>query len=136
MANDLEFTQSGKHLHVKVTGKLTREAYEAFVPAVDQQIQVIDPRHISIVLDRAYAPTLVLNALSAGVASIVDREVVQSHERDGDYGHGWLRRASAGSGAYRLERWNPGEHVILEAAADTIDRDGEVNLVRHEIELL
>lgn len=39
MANELEFSSIGKLLHVKVTGKLTKDAYEAFVPAVDQQIQ-------------------------------------------------------------------------------------------------
>ena len=38
MAEGLEFISVGKLLHVKVTGKLTKETYEAFAPVVDQQI--------------------------------------------------------------------------------------------------
>ena len=39
MSNELEFVASGKLTHVKVTGKLTKEAYEELTPVVDQQIQ-------------------------------------------------------------------------------------------------
>jgi hypothetical protein len=39
MTDELEFVSTGKLLHVKVTGKLTKESYEIFTPAVDQQIQ-------------------------------------------------------------------------------------------------
>ena len=39
MVESLEITTAGKFLHVKVTGKLTKESYEEFAPAVDAQIQ-------------------------------------------------------------------------------------------------
>ena len=39
MSNELELIVTGKLTHVKVTGKLTKEAYEKLVPVVDQQIQ-------------------------------------------------------------------------------------------------
>lgn len=39
MSNEVELNAIGKVLHVKVTGKLTKESYESFTPAVDQQIQ-------------------------------------------------------------------------------------------------
>ena len=39
MSDDLEIISVGKALHVKVTGKLTKAAYEAFAPVVDEQIQ-------------------------------------------------------------------------------------------------
>lgn len=39
MAEGLEIISSGKLLHVKATGKLTKETYETFVPAVDEQIK-------------------------------------------------------------------------------------------------
>jgi hypothetical protein len=39
MVEGLEILAAGKLLHVKVTGKLTKEAYEAFAPVVDEQIQ-------------------------------------------------------------------------------------------------
>jgi len=39
MTDTLEIVSSGKLLHVKVTGKLTKESYETFTPLVDQLIQ-------------------------------------------------------------------------------------------------
>jgi hypothetical protein len=39
MDETLKILATGKVLHVKVTGKLTKEAYEIFVPAIDQQIE-------------------------------------------------------------------------------------------------
>jgi hypothetical protein len=38
MADGLQILSVGKLLHVKVTGKLTKEDYEAFAPIVDKQI--------------------------------------------------------------------------------------------------
>lgn len=39
MTDALEILATGKLLHVKITGKLSVQSYEIFVPAVDQQIQ-------------------------------------------------------------------------------------------------
>jgi len=39
MIEALEIISSGKLLHVKVTGKLTRQSYEEFAPLVDELIQ-------------------------------------------------------------------------------------------------
>ena len=39
MSNELELVATGILTHVKVTGKLTKEAYEQLAPVVDQQIQ-------------------------------------------------------------------------------------------------
>jgi peptide/nickel transport system substrate-binding protein len=64
---------------------------------------------------RAVAPSLVLLCLTSSVASIVDREVALAHEEEGDLGNGWLATHSAGSGAYRLERWRPAERYVLDA---------------------
>jgi hypothetical protein len=38
MDQSIDIISVGKSLHVKVTGKLTKEAYEAFTPVVDGQI--------------------------------------------------------------------------------------------------
>jgi hypothetical protein len=38
MNQEIEILSAGKLLHVKITGKLTKESYEIFVPAVDEQI--------------------------------------------------------------------------------------------------
>lgn len=39
MVEGLEIVVIGQLLHVRVTGKLTKEAYESFAPVVDQQIR-------------------------------------------------------------------------------------------------
>ena len=39
MDNDIQLNSNGNVLEVKSTGKLTREFYEAFAPAVDAQIK-------------------------------------------------------------------------------------------------
>lgn len=39
MDQALEIVSVGKLLHVRVTGKLTKESYEMFVPVVDEQIK-------------------------------------------------------------------------------------------------
>jgi hypothetical protein len=38
MIETLDILSVGKTLHVKVTGKLTKESYETFAPVVDEQI--------------------------------------------------------------------------------------------------
>ncbi|PQO45908.1 STAS/SEC14 domain-containing protein [Blastopirellula marina] len=38
MENTLEIVEVGKLVHVKASGKLTKESYETFVPVVEQQI--------------------------------------------------------------------------------------------------
>ena len=68
-----------------------------------------------ITIAEGFSPRLVLNALTAGVASVVDRELVLGHERDGDLGTEWLRTNSAGSGPFRLSSWRAKDSVVLEA---------------------
>lgn len=84
---------------------------------VEEMITVTDNGfRVHIVED--FSPGLVLNALAAGVASVVDRELVMSNEVDGDLGYAWLKDKSAGSGAFRLVSWNANETVMLEAFED------------------
>ena len=78
-------------------------------------VETVDGRHVRITVAEEFSPGLVLHALSAGVGSVVDRELVMAHEQDGDLGAGWLAANSAGSGPFRLVAWQPGESVELEA---------------------
>ncbi len=82
---------------------------------VDDLIKVVDDRHVSVTIVEAFSPGLVLNALSAGIASVVDKKLVLSHEKDGDLGYEWLKSNSAGSGAFSLKSWKANETVVLEA---------------------
>lgn len=76
---------------------------------------VVDGDKAKITITEEFSPGLVLNALSAGIASVVDKKLVLSHEKEGDLGYGWLKTNSAGSGAFSLKTWKANELVTLEA---------------------
>ncbi len=70
---------------------------------------------VAITVDKAYAPTFFLNCLTAQIGSIVDAKTVQANVKDGDFGNDWMKRNSAGSGAYILRAWRANEQYTLEA---------------------
>ena len=82
---------------------------------VGDLVEVIDGSHVRLRILDDFSPRLVLHALSAGIGSVVDRELALAHEQDGDLGTAWLQTNSAGSGPFRLQSWRPNEAVVLEA---------------------
>ena len=82
---------------------------------VEERIEVVDDRHVRVAIAEPLSPGLVLNLLSSDVASVLDRELVLSHGKDGDLGAAWLATNSAGSGPFRLGSWEAGHSVVLEA---------------------
>ena len=85
---------------------------------VDSLVKAVDSGHVQITITEDFSPGLVLNAMSAGVASVIDKELVMSHEKDGDLGYDWLKSNSAGSGAFSLKVWKANELVTLQANQD------------------
>ena len=86
---------------------------------VDQMATATDGMTVRLKIPEQLAPTLVLNCLSAGVGSVVDKQVALAHETNGDFGYEWLKTNSAASGPFVLKSWKPNERVVLEAAADS-----------------
>ena len=84
---------------------------------VGELVEVVDERRLRITVVEEFSPGLVLHALSAGIGSVVDRELVMAHEQDSDLGAAWLRTNSAGSGPFRLRSWQADDTVVLEANA-------------------
>ncbi len=82
---------------------------------VDDLIKVIDDKNFSITIVEDFSPGLVLNALSAGVGSVVDQKLVMENEVEVDMGYAWLKVKSAGSGAFSLQEWKSNESVTLNA---------------------
>ncbi len=82
---------------------------------VDGLIKPLDGMHVSVTMAADFSPGLLLNALSAGIGSVVDMKEVQKHEKDGDLGYGWLKNHSAGSGPYSLQTWKANEIIALKA---------------------
>ena len=75
-------------------------------------------------VDQAYAPSFVLNCLTATVAAVVDSKLVKEHVAavtpsdeymfDNDFGNDWLKTNYAGSGPFKLREWRANEVVVLE----------------------
>jgi len=81
---------------------------------VKQRIQATGASTVTLSTDKVYAPSLVLNCLTAGVASVVDKKRVLSMERNGDLGATWLKTHYAGSGPLKIREWRANEVVALE----------------------
>lgn len=85
----------------------TKENVEQHVQAEGDKLMLSFPA--------PYASDLVLSALSSAIASVVDKKLVMSREKNGDMGNAWLKTNSAGAGAYKLVEWKSKDAVVLEA---------------------
>ena len=81
---------------------------------VKDKIKATGPLSLTIETDKAFAPTFVLNCLTANIAAIVDKKLLMSKELNGDWGYGWLKTHYAGSGPMKLREWRANEIVALE----------------------
>ncbi|MGO6848547.1 ABC transporter substrate-binding protein [Rhizobium ruizarguesonis] len=91
---------------------------------VTEKAKAADANTFVFTVDKAYAPSFVLNCLTATVASVVDKKLVLEHVKvvtpdaehkyDNDFGNEWLKTGYAGSGAYKLREWRANEVVVLE----------------------
>lgn len=81
---------------------------------VKDKIKQTGPYSFTMELDKPYAPSFVLYCLTSTVASVVDKKLVMSHEKDGDLGYAWLKTNFAGSGPFKIRDWRPNEAVVLE----------------------
>ncbi|PBC01031.1 ABC transporter substrate-binding protein [Mesorhizobium sp. WSM3860] len=91
---------------------------------VTEKAKAVDDTTFQFIVDKAYAPSFVLNCLSATVASVVDSKLVKEHvaavtpsadyKWDNDFGNAWLKTGYAGSGPYKLREWRANEAVVLE----------------------
>jgi peptide/nickel transport system substrate-binding protein len=81
---------------------------------VKDRIKQTGPLTLTLETDRAYAPTFVLNCLTANVAAVVDKKLVLTNEVNADLGLAWLKTHYAGSGPFRIREWRANEILTLE----------------------
>jgi peptide/nickel transport system substrate-binding protein len=91
---------------------------------VTEKAKAVDGLTFQFIVDKPYAPSFVLNCLTATVASVVDKKLVMEHvaavkptpeyKYDNDFGNGWLKTNYAGSGAFKLRDWRANEIVVME----------------------
>ncbi|MDO1584271.1 ABC transporter substrate-binding protein [Rhizobium oryzicola] len=92
---------------------------------VTDKAKAVDDATFALTVDKPYAPTFVLNVLTATVASVVDKKVVMAkakpvtptaeYKYDTDFGNDFLKTGYAGSGPYKAVTWKANEAVVLEA---------------------
>nr|WP_236824041.1 ABC transporter substrate-binding protein [Bartonella ancashensis] len=83
---------------------------------VEKDIRALDDRTLQITFNKSYPTYLVLSAIAQSYASaLLDRKTLEENAIDGDMGNKYLATRSACVGPYRLERWYPGERVVLKA---------------------
>ncbi|EPG2865531.1 ABC transporter substrate-binding protein [Pluralibacter gergoviae] len=73
------------------------------------KIEVIDPQTVRFTLPDAFAPFL--HTLANDGASIINPAVLKAHADDD--ARGWLAQNTAGSGAFKLQRWQKGQQLVL-----------------------
>ena len=81
---------------------------------VRDKIKQTGPLSLTIDTDKAYAPTFVLNCLTATVGSVLDKKLVLSKEVNGDLGAAWMKTNYAGSGPMKVREWRANEVLVLE----------------------
>ncbi|MCF6367927.1 ABC transporter substrate-binding protein [Rhizobium halophilum] len=81
---------------------------------VTEKAKAANPSTFVFTVDKPYAPSFVLNCLTANVASIVDKTLLQEHVANDDFGHEWLKTNYAGSGPFKMMQWRANEVLVLE----------------------
>ncbi|WP_077037639.1 ABC transporter substrate-binding protein [Pelomonas sp. KK5] len=81
---------------------------------VAEMVKATGPLALSLTVDKPYAPSFVLNCLTANVASVVDRQLLLAKAQGKDLGNGWLKTNHAGSGPYKLRDWRANEILVLD----------------------
>ncbi|PTM92163.1 ABC transporter substrate-binding protein [Mycoplana dimorpha] len=91
---------------------------------VTEKAKATDELTFVFTVDQPYAPSFVLNCLTATVAAVLDKKVVMEHAKsvtptdeykyDTDFGNEWLKTGFAGSGPFKLREWRANELVVLE----------------------
>ncbi len=81
---------------------------------VKERIKATGALTLTLTTDKVFAPTFVLNCLTANVAAVVDRKLLLSKEAGGDMGYGWLKTNYAGSGPLKVREWRANEVLALE----------------------
>jgi len=83
--------------------------------------EAVDDYTVKITLPTPFNPDAFLACLAYSVASVVDAEVVKTHESEGALGKDWLIDHSAGSGPFVLDKWEREVQYLMTANKDHFD---------------
>ncbi len=74
-------------------------------------VEAVDDHTVKFTLEQPFAPFLHATAW----LFVLNPKVVQEHEQGGDLGQAWLISNSAGSGPFKIKRWEPGRIYEFES---------------------
>ncbi len=77
--------------------------------------RAVNPATVEVALPKTASPQGFLNLLTFNIGGIVDSTEVKAHAVNNDFGTGWLKTNSAGSGPFVLRQWDQGQQVVLDA---------------------
>ncbi|MGF6176566.1 ABC transporter substrate-binding protein [Ensifer sp. 4252] len=91
---------------------------------VTEKAKAADETTFVFTVDQPYAPSFVLNCLTATVGAVLDKKLVlenvkpvtptDEYKYDNDFGNEWLKTGYAGSGPFKLREWRANEVIVLE----------------------
>ena len=91
---------------------------------VTEKAKAVDEGTFVFTVDKAYAPSFVLNCLTATVGAVLDKKLVMEHAEsktpsdeykyDTDFGYAWMKTNYAGSGPFKIRDWRANEILVME----------------------
>ncbi|PSJ59474.1 ABC transporter substrate-binding protein [Pseudaminobacter soli (ex Li et al. 2025)] len=91
---------------------------------VTEKAKAADENTFVFTVDKSYAPSFVLNCLTATVGAVVDKKLVLEHvapvtpsddyKFDNDFGNAWMKTGYAGSGPFKIRDWRANEVLVME----------------------
>ena len=91
---------------------------------VAEKAKAVDEGTFVLTVDKAYAPSFVLNCLTATVGAVLDKKLVMEHAEaktpdadykyDTDFGYAWMKTNYAGSGPFKIRDWRANEILAME----------------------
>ena len=81
--------------------------------------KALNKNTVEVTLPKTASAGAFLNLLTFNIGAIVDSQIVKANTVGNDYGSAWLKRNSAGSGPYTLNRWDQNQAVTLDASCNS-----------------
>ncbi|GAA5097716.1 ABC transporter substrate-binding protein [Bartonella acomydis] len=103
---------------LKLATAATFNEYGITEKNVDEAFQAPDEKTVVMKFDKPYPAEILLSNITTNrITALLDRETIMKHEQDGDMGNRYLASHAACVGPYQLERWRPGEGILLRASS-------------------
>ncbi|GAA4003346.1 ABC transporter substrate-binding protein [Deinococcus rubellus] len=88
-----------------------------------------DARTVVMDIPKTANPNIVLALLTFNVGGVIDSTEAKAHEQSGDFGTGWLKDHSAGSGPFMLNRWDRSAQVALDVNTNAFRKSPNIKRV-------